>query len=141
VKVTDCPDAEGLSDEPIVVVVDALLTVCDRAALVLVLKFVSPAYTAVIVGWAPTLSVLVLKVAVFPVRVPVPSVVAPSLKVTMPLGVPAPGEVTLTVAVNVTDCPKTDGVPEEATVVVVAALLTVWVRAELALPVKLTSPL
>ena len=37
-----------------------------------------------------------------PFRLPVPSVVAPSLKVTVPVGVPPP-TVTETVAVNVTD--------------------------------------
>src|SRR5437667_3474247 len=48
--------------------------------------------------------------------------VAPSLKVTVPLGVPAPP---LTVAVKVTDWPKTDGFCEEATLVVVEAAFTV----------------
>jgi hypothetical protein len=52
-------------------------------------------------------------------------VTVPSRKVTVPLGVPAPGATTETVAVNVTDCPKTDGFAPEATVVVVFALLTV----------------
>ena len=32
-----------------------------------------------------------------------------SLKVTVPVGEPLPGEVTEMVAVKVTDCPKTDG--------------------------------
>ena len=36
-------------------------------------------------------------------RAPVPSVVDPSLKVTVPLGVPDPGAVTDTVAVKVTE--------------------------------------
>ncbi len=52
----------------------------------------------------------------------------PSLKVTVPVGVPAPGGFTLTVAVNVTDWPKTDGLIEEATVVVVGAWFTVNVK-------------
>ena len=43
-----------------------------------------------------------------------PSVVAPSLKVTVPVGVPAPGACD-TVAVKVTDWPKADGLAEEAT--------------------------
>lgn len=46
---------------------------------------------------------LVLKVAVPADRFPVPSVVAPSLNVTEPVGVPAPGAETVTVAVKVTD--------------------------------------
>ena len=49
--------------------------------------------------------------------VPVPRVVVPSLNVTVPVGVPAPGAVTVTVAVNVTDCPKTDGFTLEVTTV------------------------
>ena len=56
---------------------------------------------------------------------PVPSVVAPSRNVTVPLGVPAPGATAATVAVKVTLCPKTDGLEDEATVVVVFALFTV----------------
>ena len=45
------------------------------------------------------------------------STVLPSIKVTVPTGVP-PLEVT--VAVKVTDCPKTEGLGDELTVVVVA---------------------
>jgi len=51
--------------------------------------------------------------------------VAPSRKFTVPAGLPAPGETTATVAVNVTLDPATDGFEEEVTVVVVLALLTV----------------
>jgi hypothetical protein len=69
--------------------------------------------------------VLVVKVAVPPDSVPVPRVVVPSRNVTVPLGLPAPGAVTVTVAVKVTLCPKTDGLTDEATVVVVLALLTI----------------
>ncbi len=38
---------------------------------------------------------------------------------TVPVAVPAPGETAATVAVNVTDCPKTEGVVEANAVVVV----------------------
>lgn len=48
----------------------------------------------------------------------VPSTVGPSLNVTVPVGVPLP-EDGLTVAVSVTDWPKTDGLAEEATEVAV----------------------
>lgn len=97
------------------------MTTCNNADDVLPLKFGSPAKTAVIecvatdndevliVAWPETLSV------------PVPSVVEPSLKVTLPVGVPAPGDVTVTVAVNVTDWPNTEGFADEATAVVVEA--------------------
>lgn len=50
-----------------------------------------------------------------------PIVVAPSLNVTVPVGLPAPGATAATVAVNVTDCPKFDGFAPDATVVVVLA--------------------
>ncbi len=52
-----------------------------------------------------------------PVNVPVPSVVEPSVKVTVPVGVPGP--VPVTVAVKVTDWPTTDGLAEELTAVAV----------------------
>jgi hypothetical protein len=46
------------------------------------------------------------------------------LNVTLPVGVPAPGVVTETVAVNVADWPKTDGLTEGTNAVVVAACPT-----------------
>jgi len=57
-------------------------------------------------------------------NVPLPIRVAPSRKLTVPVGVPEPGAVTVTVAVNVTLCPKTDGFADEAIVVVVPHLFT-----------------
>ena len=72
----------------------------------------------------PTGSVEVEKVAVVTpatvLSVPVPSVVAPSLKVTDPVGVPAPGLDTVTVAVNVTAWPKTVGLTGLTTVAVLS---------------------
>ena len=41
---------------------------------------------------------------------------------------------------NVTDWPKTDGLTEELTAVVVAAWLTTWLKAGEVLAVKLVSP-
>ena len=73
--------------------------------------------------------------------VPVPIDIVPSLKVTVPLGVP---EVTgLTVAVNVTVPPKAAGFAEETKLVEVAVellLVMFCVSAGEVLPVKLTSP-
>ena len=69
-----------------------------------------------------------------------PSVVAPSLNVTVPVGVPDAGAVTVTVAVNVTEPPKALGLSEEVTEVVVAPWLTVCVRPDEVDPVKLVSP-
>src|ERR1051326_9116583 len=60
---------------------------------------------------------------------------------TCPVGVSAPGATGPTVAVNVTGCPKTEGVCEEATATVVSALATVWPPGNApALWAKLTEP-
>src|SRR5467141_810036 len=53
-----------------------------------------------------------MNVAIPPLSVPVPSAVAPSLNVTVPVGMPEP-EAGFTVAVNVTAWPKADGLSEE----------------------------
>jgi hypothetical protein len=82
----------------------------------------------------------VLNVATFPLSVPVPNDVVPSMNVTVPVGVPAPGDTTLTVAVNVTDCPKVDGFGAAVTDVAVSALFTVWGAGADVLPLKLPSP-
>ena len=57
-------------------------------------------------------------------RATTPSEVAPSKNSTFPPGVPPPGETTFTVAVTVTLWPKTDGLADEVTAVVVAATST-----------------
>jgi len=89
---------------------------------VLPAKFASPPYTAVI-ECEPAVSAVVVNVAcALPLRAPVPSVVAPSMNVTVPLGVPEP--LGVTVAVSITDWPKTDGLTEDTTEVVVEALFT-----------------
>src|SRR5439155_1301539 len=64
----------------------------------------------------------------------------PSKNVTVPVGVPLPGAVAFTVAVNVTACPTTAGFADDATVVVVDALPMVWLSAADVLPVKPVSP-
>ena len=76
----------------------AWFTVWLTALLVLPVKLPSPPYTAVML-WLPAVSDEILNVAVVPLIVPVPSVVLPSLKVTVPV---AP---LVTVAVNVTEPP------------------------------------
>jgi hypothetical protein len=70
----------------------------------------------------------------------VPIVIVPLRKVTVPVGVPAPGLVTETVAVKVTLCPTADGFGEEDSDVVVFALLTTCETAVLVLVLKLPSP-
>ena len=72
-------------------------------------------------------------------NVTVPKEVIPSKNSTVPVAVPAPGETAATVAVKVIDSPNTEGVVE-ANVVVVLALLTTWLTAELVLVTKLELP-
>src|SRR6266853_3289280 len=74
-------------------------------------------------------------------RVPVPKVLVPSWNVTVPVGVPVLGETGLTVAVKITDWPKTEGWAEEVTAVALVARLTVWVTTSEVLVLKLVSPL
>jgi hypothetical protein len=83
----------------------------------------------------PAASVEVAKLAPPPLSVPVPSVVLPSLKVTVPVA--AEGE---TVAVKVTEEPNVDGFAEEASATVVLALFTVWVRVDEVLVLSFASP-
>src|SRR6266568_5158784 len=128
VKVTDCLNTDGLAEELADVVVP-YFTVCVSLEEVLPLKFASPPYDALI-EWEPTASVLVTNVAwPEPFRVPVPRVLEPSLKVTVPVGVPAPLVLAFTVAVKVTGCPDTDGLIDETTPVVVPGSVVVVVGA------------
>lgn len=73
-------------------------------------------------------------------RLPVPNTVAPSRKVTVPVGVPAPGATPPTFAVSITVCPRIDGLGDADTVVVVPAWLTTCVSANDVLGAKFTSP-
>jgi len=88
----------------------------------------------------PTASDAMDKVAEPDERVPVPMMVEPFLKVTVPVAVPVLGETGLIVTVKVVDSPKTEGLTEDVNVVVVFALLTTWLTAELVLVTKLVSP-
>ena len=74
-----------------------------------------------------------------PFNVPVPSVVVPSRKVTVPVGVPAPPE--LTVAVNVTDWLKFAGLGEAVNAMLVLPCCTTWFSAGEVLELKFESPL
>lgn len=69
-----------------------------------------------------------------------PKLLAPSLNCTMPVGVPEPGSAAETVAVNVTICPKEDGLTEDETLVELASWFTVCASEGLVLPLKLASP-
>ena len=92
------------------------LMVCVNAAEVLATLLGSPPYCAVI-EWLPTASEEVVKVAVPAASVPVPICVPPSKKITVPVG-----ENPVTLAVNVTDCPKLEGFFDEDSAVVVATM-------------------
>ena len=119
-----------------VLVLVALFTVWVNTGEVLPLKSVLPAYTPVI-EWLATDKVDVVNVALPLLSVPVPSVVDPSLKVTVPVGVPP---LDVTVAVNFTEAPKVDGFSEDVTEVELAAALTVCVSTAEVLPLKLVLP-
>ena len=73
------------------------------------------------------------------VRLPVPTIVVPFTKLTAPVGVPAPVVVDVTVAVNVTGCPKVMEVFDAVNAVEVAAF-TVSDTAVEVLVLKLASP-
>jgi hypothetical protein len=120
VNVTGAPDGDGFVED-VNATADACSTFCVSVDEVLLLSFASPPYEALI-ECDPTTSVEVLKVALPLLIVPVPSIVLPSLNVTVPVA--AEGE---TVAVNVTEDPNTDGFEDEVTVVVLLALFTVCV--------------
>ena len=73
--------------------------------------------------------------------VPVPSTSDPSLNVTVPVGMPAPGVTTATVAFKVIGWPKTAVANEEVTVVLVVAALTFCVSTAEVLAAKALLPL
>jgi len=92
-----------------------------------------------VIVWLPAVNVEMVNVAcpllrvtglgVEPVKA-VPGQVAPSMKVTLPVGVPL---ALVTVAVNVTDCPNVDGLGDDITAVLVAGLVTVSAAAVIVL--------
>lgn len=92
--------------------------------------------------WEPAVRDTVLTVAAPALTLPVPMVVLPSRKLTVPVGaVELPDDVT--VAVRVTDWPTDEGLGEESTAVVVAALVGAFTTCASAAevdPLKLESP-
>lgn len=71
------------------------------------------------IACAPLLSVEMVRVAIPPASVAVPMAAPASLKVTVPTGVPTDP---VTVAVNVTACPKLLGLTDDASEALVAAV-------------------
>ena len=91
----------------------------------------------------PTLAKEVVQVAVFADRVSEEHpemTLEPLEKLNVPVGLPAPGEVTETVAVKMTVWPATLGLAEEVSAVEVAAGLTTWVTGAEVEPTKFVSP-
>ena len=81
-------------------------------------KLLSPTYAAEML-WLPTAREGVLRIAVPELSVAVPSIVAPSLNVTVPVGTREEEPAALTVAVKLTCWPNTEGFAEALNVVVV----------------------
>ena len=92
--------------------------------------------------WLPTKSADVEKGAVpEPSKKPVPRVANPSMNVTDPVGMPKPGKFAVTLAMNVMNWPKTDGLGEDVTIEVEASPLTICVNEDEVPGVKSLSPL
>ena len=125
VKVTLCPNTDGFGAEVTLVVVLALFTVCVGNDPLLVLKLPSPLY-ATVTGCAATARVVVTYVATRLALSAAVTLVTPSnVNVIVPVGVPAPGALAVTIAVKVTLWPNTDGFGAELMLVSVFALLTI----------------
>ena len=128
VKVTGRPNVGAFGAAVITVEVGASAMICASVPM-LGFAFASPVYCAVIV-WFPAVSALVVTVACA-VALSVaggPSGAAPStMNTTVPVGVFVPGATVLTVAVNVTACPKIGSGTDAAMVVVLSALLMISV--------------
>jgi hypothetical protein len=106
VYITVCPDTEGSTDDVTIVVVVPWLTVSMRIGDVEPVKLESPVYTAVI-GCAPAVANEAAHVALpqadtawaaHPVIV-----TPPSSNITLPVGVPLPGAITVTDALKITN--------------------------------------
>lgn len=115
----------------------AYWTVCDSPADVLRLKLLLPAYVATSV----LVPVIVSVSKHWPTATVFVQLTVPSLTVTLPTGVPAPGAVTATVYLTVTDVLTGDGSGvSEVMVVVVLAGFTVCGSPADVLELKLLLP-
>jgi hypothetical protein len=133
VKVTDWPSVDGFWEEVRTVLL-TWRTVWTSVGDVLPESLASPPYTAVML-WLPTDRLGVMSTAFPAFRALVPRLVVPSKKVTVPVANDG-----VTVAVKVTASPTTEGLREEASVVLVLAWLTIWLRGGDVLPESLASP-
>jgi hypothetical protein len=135
VNVTDAPNDDGFSEEVTLVLVGIPLTTWLSAVEVLGSKVASPWYAAVI-ECVPETNAEVEREACPAFSVPLPMDVAPSKKITVPVGDPVP----VTVAVKVTGCPAVDGLTSEITEMLVGCPCTTWLTAAEMLPEKFASP-
>jgi hypothetical protein len=87
-----------------VVVVVAWVTTCFTTLDVLLAKFESPLYTALMLSVPPVVSVEVVKLAEPPLNAPVPRSFVPCMNITISPSGGAPSE-EVTTAVKVTACP------------------------------------
>ena len=139
VKVTLVPDVGFVELAISAVAVCASATVTVTAADVLPALLLSPLYTAV-TEFDPSGRVDVVSVATpDPFSVPVPSIFAPSMNVTDPVGTPLPG-FCVTVAVKVTLAPTFTLAALAISAVALCARVTVTVTAGDVLPALLLSP-
>jgi hypothetical protein len=136
--VTDSPTTEESGESDVIdVVVSHLSTVCGSVADTLPLKSESPAYVAV----SDRAPAVVRTMSHWPAATVAVQLSTPSLTVTSPVGVPAPGESATTAYCTVTAAPTTEESGESDVMdVVVSAWLTVWGSAPDALPLKSASP-
>src|SRR5262249_48067281 len=123
VKVTDWPNTDGLTEEATEEVVEAWLTVCVRGMALFAARLALPLKLPLVVWLRTAIEVVVYRALPVASRATVVRMVAPSLNVTVPVGIPPP--VAVTVAVKVTDWPNTDGLTEEVMTEVVLAWPTV----------------
>jgi hypothetical protein len=82
--------------------------------------------------WLPLERAVAVKAATPFTKACVPSAAVPSMKVTIPVGVPIAGAVVVTLAVKETDWPGIDGLGLEERPTIVLPLVTPCVRVELA---------
>src|SRR5262245_12802671 len=140
VNVTGRPNTAGLMEEATTVVVGPGATVSVSAGEVLGATFPSPLYSA-LRGCAATVRPLTVSFACpAAFSTIVLSIVGPSRKVTVPVGVPVAGATTLTVAVTTNGWPMTDGFGTAVTVVALAARTMAWGNTVDTLPLKLVLP-
>ena len=86
----------------------------------------------------PAGSAEVMSVAEAALKLALPNVVPPLLKISEPVGVPP--NCPETAAVRVTDCCEVEGFGDEVRVVNEVALPTVWLTGAAVLPAKFVSP-